>query len=111
MSERFAFKADEQVPDRADAPVKLGAVCLLQIGEETTHPWRNVFFKDRISRIGRAIQTSVDQTGHDFAKDRGVIFRLGFALRADDAELSKIASEPRKRALLQKAADIIGRIR
>ena len=54
--------------------------------------------------------TAAGEARHDLAQDRGVIFRFGIALGALDAEAGEILAQPRQRALVQEAGEIVGAV-
>ena len=58
-----------------------------------------------------ALRRRRSQTRHDLAQDGGVILRLDLAFGALDAEHRQIVAQPRQRALVQKAGEIVGAVR
>ena len=58
----------------------------------------------------RRRELSAGDAGHDLAQNGGVIFRFVLSLGTFDAESRKILAQPRQRALVQEAGDIIGAV-
>ena len=57
-----------------------------------------------------AAKRPLEQARHDLAQDRGVVLRLDIALAALDAERLEIAAQPRQRALVQEAGQVVGAV-
>ena len=53
---------------------------------------------------------AADEARHDLAQGRGVILGLAIALDALDAERAEIGAQPRQRALVQEAGQIVRRV-
>jgi hypothetical protein len=62
---------------------------LLQINEKAPDPGSEMFFKELTICAGRTGNISADKSGHDFAKNGGVILGLRISRCTLNAELPK----------------------
>jgi hypothetical protein len=65
--------------------VKVGRFGLLQVGKKTPDPWREMFFKEIAICVDWTGNIPANKSGHDLAKNGGVILGLGTSWRALDA--------------------------
>jgi hypothetical protein len=62
---------------------------MLEINKKASYPGREMFIKEVAISADRTGDTAADKARHDFAKDRGMIFRLRALCRFFDAEMPK----------------------
>ena len=68
------------------------------------------FSKISRSAPGGASIVAAGKPGHDLAKDRGVVLGLGLSVGLLDAQTLEVAAQPRQRALVEKAGQVVGRV-
>ncbi len=68
-------------------------------------------FKKLPIRSRRHSEASACEARHDVAQDGGVILRLAVPFRALDAEPRETLAQPRQRALIKEACQVIRRVR
>jgi hypothetical protein len=90
--------------------VKDRVLAALQIGEEAADPRCEMLFEEVAIGSIRPGQLAAHEARHDFAQRRGAILGLIVAFDALDAELREIGSQPRQRALMQEASQVVGRV-
>ena len=110
QSERFRFDVDEQTSNCCYALVKFRLFKPLEISKKATDPRGKVFLKEPFLRVGCRGKASAGHTSHYFAKDGGVIFRFVLLFGPDDSERAQIVAQPRQRAFVQKAGEIVGAV-
>src|SRR5258705_3360802 len=105
------FNFDKSSPERAYASVKAGRLRALEIEKKTPDPGSEMLFKELTISAGRRGDVAADKARHDFAENRGVILRFRTPGRFFDAEMPKGIAQPRQRASVDGARQIVGRIR
>src|SRR5262249_4347635 len=108
---RVRFDFNENTAHSAYWLVEFRGLRTFEIGEEAPPPSRNVVLEDRgVPPLGRR-QVAAGETGHDLAQDAGVIFRLGHAFGARNAEPAQILTQARQRPFVQEAGNVIRGVR
>ncbi len=66
-----------------------------------------MLLKELTISAGRSGDAAADKARHDFAENRGVILRFRTLCRFFDAEMPKCFAQPRKRASVERARQIV----
>src|SRR5437879_5992940 len=88
-------------------PVEVSRFGCRQVGKEAPNPRNEMFFENLPLPLDRRGKLSADQTGHDLAKNSGVVLGLAQLLHPFDAERQQILAQARQRTLVEKAGQVI----
>src|SRR5262245_38880232 len=108
--ERLSLDIQECLPERAHARVEVCRLADRHVGKQAAHPRRYMRLEDLAVCPGRRLERAVDEAGHHLAQGGGVVLGLGLALYALDSQALQVATQPRQRALVEKAGQVVGRI-
>jgi len=75
--ECFGFDCHIDAPERSYAAIELRRVALFKIDKEVADPWGKVRLEQRALGSRRSRPLPPSKPGHQFAKDRRVVFRFG----------------------------------
>src|SRR5712664_1134528 len=109
--EGLRFNVHERSPQRAHASVEVSRFDVLQIDKEAPYPARQMLFKELAIGAGRHREIATDQTCHDFRENGDVILRLRMPVVPFNAEMLKGFAQPRQRASVERARQIMRCIR
>src|SRR5947209_2747927 len=109
--ESLCLDFHEKPPKPPDVPIKACRGRFLEIAEKARGPRLEVALEKALFRCEIGFEIAPRHSGHDLAEDRYVILRLRDVIGAGDADRRHVLADLRERALLQKAGQIVGRIR
>jgi len=108
--EGLGLDVHESATELADCAIEAGGLRRLEVGKEPTGPGLQMALEEAALRRGVVAEPLQRQPRHDLAEDRDVILRFADAFAALDAEPHQILAQPRERAFMKKASEIIGRV-
>src|ERR1700692_1374304 len=89
------FDIHERSPQRADASVKVGRFCILQIDKKAPEPGSEIFREEFAISTGRGCNIATNKTRHDLTENSDVILGFRTPGRPGNAETLKRLAEPR----------------
>src|SRR5260370_1107715 len=108
--ECFCFQLDEEPSDRADRTIKIRRLRRFQVGKEPRHPRPEMPVEEIALTLYRCSELPGNQTRHDLAEDRCVVFGLVLAFDALDTEINEVGAQSGQRPLVQKTGQVIGSV-
>src|SRR6185437_1073213 len=91
--------------------VKICSLRIFQIDKEAPDPRRHMLFENESIGIGRRWKPTARKTGHDLTQNARMIFRFHNTVAASYSEARQIVAEPRQRALVEEAGEIVRAVR
>ena len=91
---------------RSHVTIKISRLGSLQINEETTNP-RCEMFLEEPPHLNGYWKLTAGHTGHDLAKNGGVILRFRMSFGAFNVVRAEIVAQSRQRPFVEKAGEIV----
>ena len=107
----MCFDLDKKPSDRADRTIKIGPLRGFEVGKERRHPWCQMPVEEIALALHGHGALPGNQSRHDLAEDRRMVFGLASGFDALDAQTSEVGAQPRQRPLMQKAGQVIRPVR